>query len=141
MRVDSQNGSISVIGESQRQDVEAQAAITASGNTKDDAEERLSDVVIDCERDPQGRLMVKASFPGKRRSNEGVSYVIRAPSVDGAELWSSNGAIRTLDITGELTARTSNGSVELDVGGAFQGEVRLRTSNGDITVTAKRDRP
>jgi hypothetical protein len=154
LRVESRNGSISVIGEPQRQDVEVLAAITASGGTQEEAAERLAEVVVDCVRDPQSRLTVKARFPGDHRSGDGVTYVVRVPSVEGAELLSSNGAIRVLDTDGELMAHTSNGRIEVtDHGGpvdvatsngnvslsGLSGAARVRTSNGEVSVELAAD--
>jgi hypothetical protein len=60
-----------------------------------------------------------------------VRYEIAAPRQVGANLRTSNGAIRIREIDGPAEAETSNGSVELQGG---TGAVRLRTSNGHITV-------
>jgi DUF4097 and DUF4098 domain-containing protein YvlB len=90
----------------------------------------------------------------ERNCNCGASFVLRVPkkvtldridssngsmrieAIEGpARVSTSNGAIRTWGLKGDLDARTSNGSIEVN---QFQGAASLRTSNGRIRAEGVR---
>lgn len=137
------NGSIEVRRRSGIDEIRVKAKISAS------SDERLDETVVVADPLPNGTLVISVSWPGKRESKEGCSFVIETPDVVSiraktgngsisienlagpADLETSNGAITVKDHDGPVEARTSNGRVELeDVGGL----IVARTSNGRVEV-------
>jgi hypothetical protein len=147
--VEALNGSITLICDGDRRDVEVRAEITTGGQTLELARARLAMAVVECRRDAQGRLLVAARFPSGHSDGDGVSFVVRAPAVGEAELLTSNGAVRVQGVRGELIARTSNGRIDVEdhlgsidaitsnghVVLSLAGPAKVRTSNGGVRVT------
>lgn len=131
--VSTRNGSIDILGSGAGDEIQIEAKIVATGSSQEEADERLSQVKIRCDRDPNSsRLILRASFGDKPRGSDGVSYTVRLPDADGARLSTSNGRIRVEAIHGSLDAATSNGRVEVK---DHDGKVKVRTSNGSVVLT------
>lgn len=94
-------------------------------------------------------LQIRAEKPRRNRVSIGISYEVTVPGQTSVVSQSSSGSIRVMDIEGNVTARTSSGSVRCDnlLGdtatlGTSSGSVRLndvrfntcrlRTSSGSI---------
>ena len=129
--VQSRNGSIQVLGGSAGEEVEVLATIVAGGQTQAEAEDRLQQIVVRCTRDAENRLVIRAEYPDQPRSRDGVSYVVRIPTVDGARLHTSNGSVTAKSLAGALRVNTSNGLIVVH---DHQGAATLETSNGSVRV-------
>ncbi|MAE75472.1 MAG: hypothetical protein CMJ85_01230 [Planctomycetes bacterium] len=132
VEVRSRNGSIKVLGEPSRQDVEVEAKLVAGGRSQEEADARQDEVEVHCARESDDRLLVYAVFPEKRRGRDGASFVIRLPSANGARLNTSNGSITVGSIGGQLVATTRNGRIVVS---SHDGSADLSTSNGRVTVS------
>jgi DUF4097 and DUF4098 domain-containing protein YvlB len=131
IHVTTRNGTIEIVGGAEGPDIVIRATIKMCGMNQAEADDRLDHVTIQCDRDDQERLIVRAVFADKRRSRDGVSYLIRVPDADGAVLLTSNGSVKVRAIAGVLDIQSSNGKIEVD---DHSGKVKARTSNGSITV-------
>ncbi len=133
LRVVAHNGSIQVLAEAGRKDVEVVASIVATGDSQAEADRRVHDIKVHCDRGVDQLLIVRAEFPERRRTRERASFVVRLPSVAGAKLTTSNGSITARSLSGKLEASSSNGTITVD---QHDGAIDVRTSNG--TVSAER---
>jgi hypothetical protein len=92
--------------------------------------ERLSQTRILATRDPDGALFVRVEWPeGGRLGSEGCSFEILTPDARGADIQSTNGAIRIENLGGNAVLRTSNGNITAQ---SHEGGVDASTSNGGI---------
>ena len=133
--VRARNGSVTVVADPNRTDVQIEARLTCAASTVEKAEERLAEAQVKIERRPDRTLFVTAEFPGGDRGNDGATFTIRLPDASGATLRSSNGRIRANGLTGALSIDTSNGRVVLE---DHDGPAEVHTSNGRIHVTNHR---
>ena len=93
-------------------------------------------------------VSIRVARPTERRNNQGARLTIKVPhntqlerivtsnssihaedGVGPTHMRSSNGAIRVVNLRGELEAETSNSAIELE---GVDGNVRVHTSNGHI---------
>ena len=149
---DTSNGEIMVRGVEGAQDVHVVATLRTRGDTLQEAEERLGEIVYHVTQDGQTvRLRYQASDQEKDvRRYSGVSFEVTVPistrvdaetsngaitveTISGSvELDTSNGAIAVLGVIGDVVADTSNGAIVMrDV----TGDVHADTSNGSIDLT------
>lgn len=125
LRVQSVNGALSVKADD-RDDTEIIARLRML------SAERLEATTIDASRDSVNRLTVQAAWPGNgARDNEGCSFTIAVPDVNGVELNTSNGRIGIAGLSGAADLESSNGGIKVN---NHQGDVTARTSNGPITI-------
>lgn len=122
------NGSITIHGA----DI-AQCSLTATIVTRartDEEAQELSDQVEVTLVPSGGRLTAKIEQP-KNLINKSVSvsYDIQLPNQTSLELLTHNGAVRIIDITGDLDATTHNGKVTAE---KVTGTTILKTHNGDV---------
>jgi len=150
---DTLNGEIIVRGVEGAQEVHVVVTLHTRGNTLEEAEQRLDEIVYHVTQDVKTvRLRYQASDQEKDvRRYSGVSFEVTVPistrvdaeTSNGAitvetisgpvELDTSNGAIAVLGVIGDVVADTSNGSIHYE--GTPVGEDNtLHTSNGSITV-------
>ncbi|MDP0499336.1 MAG: DUF4097 family beta strand repeat-containing protein [Verrucomicrobiota bacterium JB022] len=143
LQVETRNGYIEVIrGDTAEVAVEAQVRVRS--------QERLDTVDVMPVDDGQ-RVSLRPLWPdgSSLQRNEGVSFKLVVPGVEGvtletgnghlklqglsgpAALETSNGRIEVREHAGEVSARTSNGSVVVH---EVQGQVDVHTSNGDVEV-------
>jgi hypothetical protein len=122
------NGSITIHGA----DV-AECSLTAKIVTRaatDEEAEELSDQV-EVTLVPSGdRLTAKIDQPTRLiNKSVSVSYEIQLPNQTSLELLTHNGAVRIVDITGDIDATTHNGKVTTE---NVAGTTVLRTHNGSV---------
>lgn len=117
------NGSIT-IGEASRDDVLVRAHVKA-------VTQERADLVEIAGSASSGWLEIRAVWPERRRSNEGVSFVIDAPGGRAVRADTANGAVRITGFAGGAAVETSNGAVRIE---GHDGPIRADTSNGGITV-------
>lgn len=146
---DTSNGEIIVRGVEDAQEVQVVATLRTRGNTLEESEERLDEIVYHVTQDVKTvRLRYQASDQEKDvRCYSGVSFEVTVPistrvaaeTSNGAitievisgpvELDTSNGAITVLGVTGDVVADTSNGAIVMR---EVTGDVHADTSNGSI---------
>ena len=130
LNVNSQNGSIEVIGED-RQDIALEARVEARAGSTSEATSILHEITISTGG------TVEAHGPktfGNR--NWSVSYKLRVPHRLAANLHTLNGSLALTALNGPIRGETTNGSVHFD---SLAGDVHLTTTNGSIQ--AKLDGP
>lgn len=126
LRVTGDNGEISI-----SQSTGSEVAIDAT--IKAQTQERADAVQVIAERGARGELHVYAKWPdGKRRNNEGCSFVIAVPDASKLAINTSNGRITVTGLGGEADLRTSNGRI---IAQNFSGKVNAESSNGAIELT------
>lgn len=136
LHVGTANGSVEVIGDASLTEVAITAEITCSGNSQQEADERLAATVLNIVRDANRTLTIEPVFPDDhRRSGDGASFVIRLPDAHDVDVRTSNGRITVSHVGGELNAATSNGRITVNDHG---GPANLETSNGRIIVDGLR---
>ena len=117
-------------------DVTADPALTGISCVVDlraTTEERLKAVEVLTEASADGRLVFKVKWPGEgRKSPEGASFTIKAPSVNAPVLTTSNGAITLVKATGGATLKSSNGKLVVE---SLDGALKAETSNGAVHAT------
>lgn len=107
--------------------------ITYVVELKATTEERLKAVEVITEASADGRLVFKVKWPGEgRKSPEGASFTIKAPSVNSPTLQTSNGAITLSKGVGDATLKSSNGKITVT---GVEGTLKVDTSNGAISAT------
>lgn len=129
----SSNGAIDVRGVEGQTEVLVTATLTSRGETLDEAQDRVSRIVLRLEQDgDQVSLQYLASEQETDvRRYSGVAFEVTAPMDANLEMDTSNGAIAIQRISGVASADTSNGSVDAE---DFVGELNVDTSNGNITI-------
>jgi len=148
---DTSNGEIIVRGVEGTQGVHVVATLRTRGDTLEEAEERLDEIVYHVTQDVKTvRLRYQAPDQEKDvRRYSGVSFEVTVPistrvdaetsngaitieAVSGRlDLDTSNGAITVLGVTGNVIADTSNGEIEM---WEITGDIRADTSNGRIDL-------
>lgn len=117
-------------------DVSADPALTGIScvvEVKATTEERLKAVEVITEASADGRLVFKVKWPGEgRKSPEGASFTIKAPSVNSPMLQTNNGAITLSKGAGDAVLKTSNGKLTVT---GVDGTLKADTSNGAIFAT------
>ncbi len=130
IRAQTSNGSISLRG-SDTDEVTVRAWKKVRAPSQEAAEEFAQQVQIHVERQENEIHIYKEHPKPPLGIAVSVRYEISCPRAVGANLRTSNGAIRIQEIDGAVEAMTSNGAVELQGG---SGNVSLRTSNGSIVL-------
>jgi len=148
---DTSNGEVVVRGVEGTQEVHVVVTLRTRGDTQEQAEQRLDEIVYHVTQDGQTvRLQYKASEQGKDvRRWSGVGFEVTVPAAtrvdadtsNGAitvetvsgrlDLDTSNGAIAVLEVTGDVIADTSNGAISM---WEITGDVRADTSNGRVEL-------
>ncbi len=148
---DTSNGEVIVRGVEGTQEVHVVATLRTRGDTEEEAEERLDEIVYHVTQDGQTvRLQYKASEQDKDvRRWSGVGFEVTVPvatrvnadtsngaitveTVSGRlDLDTSNGAISVLEVTGDVVADTSNGAISM---WEVTGDVHADTSNGRVEL-------
>jgi hypothetical protein len=129
--VESRNGSVEIVAEEGRSEVQVSAKVTCTGDTAQEAADRSAQACVDVARATDGTLTIKPVFPGGARGNDGASLTIRLPDADGAEVRTSNGRVWVRGLAGKLVVDTSNGPVQIN---NHDGPAVIETSNGAVTV-------
>lgn len=134
VRVQGENGSISVFGEDRR-DVYLEARVTAQAPTAEESQKVLHQVEILT----HGTIEAKGpDTSGWRGRSWSVSYTLRVPrQLAGASLHTSNGPIAVTDLQGAIDLETTNGGLNLRF---VEGNVHARTTNGGIAIALSGNR-
>lgn len=137
-----ENGSVEIVKDAAVTGVQVTAKIRCVAESREVAEARVKVTNILVERGSGGRTGLTVVFPSRAPgavrvqmggvgSDDGASLVVRAASLDGIEVKTSNGSITSGAFTGPARFATSNGSIQVD---GHDGSVELDTSNGSITA-------
>ena len=129
----SSNGAIDVRGVEGQTQVLVTATLTSRGETLDEAQDRVSRIVLRMEQsgDTVSLQYLASEQESEVRRYSGVAFEVTTPVDADIEMDTSNGGITIHRISGVVSADTSNGSVVAD---DFVGELTVDTSNGNITV-------
>lgn len=130
LNVNSQNGSIDIIGED-RQDIALEARVAAHAGSPAEAISILHEITIET-----GGTVEAHGPKTSGNRNWSVSYKLHVPHHLAANLHSLNGSLALAALNGSIRGETTNGSVHLE---NLAGDVRLTTTNG--SVQAKLDGP
>ncbi|MBN1857901.1 DUF4097 family beta strand repeat protein [Candidatus Bipolaricaulota bacterium] len=131
---DSSNGHVSIIGDEAATGVTVVATLRATGDSEQEAEDRLGRIIYLVERQSDRvRILYEADAQDDDvRRHASVDFDITVPTVCDVIADTSNGAITLEATTGTADLETSNGAI--DVYGVF-GDLLLDTSNGRIDVS------
>jgi len=131
--VDTMNGGIDVTGED-RADVALDARVVAWAPTESEANDLLSQVVIDTNNGEIRDHGPHAHFFGGKGYS--VDYTLHVPRHLAADLHTMNGGIDLTRVDGNLHFGTTNGGVTLD---RVSGDVEGHTVNGGLNVSLAGD--
>jgi hypothetical protein len=134
IHVETTNGGIDVTGED-RSDVSLEARVTAWAPSESEANDLLSQVVIDTDNGDLRDHGPHMHF--FNRTGYSVDYHLHVPRHLAAELHTMNGGIDLTRLEGNLRFSTTNGGVTLD---HVSGDVQGHTVNGGLNVTLAGDR-
>lgn len=131
--VESQNGSITLIGSEDAEDITVEARYRAQASSEASANRKLEQMSTDI-RQEGNRLVMRAVF-SSAKVRESISYTVTLPHALLVQAKTSNGSLEATDLSGEVTLNTSNGRITVT---SEQGpqELIARTSNGSITISA-----
>jgi DUF4097 and DUF4098 domain-containing protein YvlB len=134
LTVESRNGSITLVKDASATQMTVSAKIRCSGATKEEADKRAEESKLVVDRQADGAVRVTVSYPPRANgaangSNDGATIEIRAASLTGINLATSNGSIKADGFDGDLKARSSNGAIKI---AGHNGSVQVDTSNGSI---------
>jgi DUF4097 and DUF4098 domain-containing protein YvlB len=129
--VETFNGSLKIHAAEGDRLIRGESKIMASGKTIEDAQARLTQMAwVYSESGNVGRLYL--TRPDHGANNAGGSLKeLALPAGVALDLHSSNGSIRVGRGFADVTARSSNGSLDVET----DGIARLETSNGNIDLT------
>lgn len=145
--VSGENGSVEIIRDPAATTMQISAAIRCSGSTEEKAAERVKATKLVATRDASGRVRVGVEFPPRESavtvvvngdmsaSEDSASIVIRAASLDGVDVTTTNGSIDSGAFSGAAKLSTTNGSIEIK---DHAGPVDARSSNGSIVASGVR---
>ncbi|MGA8528429.1 MAG: DUF4097 family beta strand repeat-containing protein [Acidobacteriaceae bacterium] len=134
MSVETTNGGIDVIGED-RSDVALEARVQTWAPSESEANQLLSDVVIDTTGGEVRDRGPRSHFFG--REGYSVDYHLHVPRHLAAEVHTMNGGIDLTRLDGAIHFETTNGGVNLD---QLAGDVRGETVNGGLNIALAGDR-
>ena len=141
--VTNENGSVEVVKDAAATTMQVTAKIQCVAESREAAEARVKATKLVAERGSDGRVRVHVQFPprvpgvivayasGSYASEDGAAVTIRAANLDGIEVTSSNGSIRSGAFGGTAMFKTSNGSISVD---SHAGPLTMKSSNGSITA-------
>jgi len=142
--VATENGSVELIQDASAVGMQVSAAIRCSGDTIEKAEARVKATTLMAARDADGRVRIAVEFPPREPavtvvfigdyagSSDSASIVIRAASLEGIEVSTTNGSIDVGAFRGNAKLLTSNGSIEVK---DHAGPIEARSSNGAIRAS------
>lgn len=132
--VETTNGGIEVMGED-RSDVSLDARVTAWAPSESEANDLLSQVVIDTDNGEVRDHGPHTHF--FNRTGYSVDYHLHVPRHLAADLHTMNGGIDLTAVDGNLRFDTTNGGVTLD---RVSGSVEGHTVNGGLNISLAGDR-
>jgi hypothetical protein len=133
LEVESQNGSVTLIGSDDVDEITIEARYRAQASSQASANKKLEQMSTDISAEGN-RLVIRAVF-SSTKMHESISYTVTLPSALLVQAKTSNGSLEATDLSGAVTLNTSNGRITVT---SEQGpkELIARTSNGSITVKA-----
>ncbi|NBV65460.1 MAG: hypothetical protein EBR71_13580, partial [Planctomycetes bacterium] len=144
LAVTNENGSVEVVKDAAATTMQVTAKIQCVAESKEAAEARVKATKLIAERGSDGRVRVHVAFPPRvpgvivaytpmsRASEDSAAIAIRAASLDGIEVTSSNGSISSGAFGGTAMFKTSNGSISVE---GHAGPLAMDTSNGSIKAS------
>jgi len=122
--VETFNGSVEVSGWDQQ-------TVDISGAKYGPTQEAADALKVAIDNSPDS-VSIRVTRPLDRRGSMGARFVIKIPRAAYVDrIFTSNGAIRTLDGSGPARLRTSNGEIRVQ---ALHGSLDAQTSNGSIEL-------
>jgi hypothetical protein len=107
--------------------------LTVTGTARATSAERLALIKVVVEQGADGVAMVSVVWPPDgRKGSEGCDLTITVPTVAKVAAKSSNGAITSTGLSGDLVLKTSNGAVTVN---GHTGPLNVDTSNGAIKAS------
>jgi beta-lactamase regulating signal transducer with metallopeptidase domain len=137
LRVDSVNGSITVVRDDAVEAMQVTAVIDGRLPWLGAADRRrlIEGARLVADKDARGSVAVRVVFPeiaAARRQPPAAAITIRTPALAEVRAESINGAIRTEGDLGELSVETTNGAI--DVTGTASA-VKAGTTNGAVLIS------
>ena len=124
LSVETFNGSVEVSGWDQE-------TVDISGAKYAATQEAADALKVAIDNSPDS-VSIRVTRPSDRRGNRGARFVIKIPRAAYLDrIFTSNGAIRTLDGSGPARLRTSNGAIRVQ---ALRGSLDAQTSNSSIEL-------
>ena len=142
--VSGENGSVELIHDPAALTMQVSAVIRCSSDTQEKADARAAAATLTTVADESGKVRVGVEFPPRdpasaigmySGSGDAARIVIRAASLEGIEVSTSNGSIDVGAFRGAAKLSTSNGSIEIK---DHAGPVDARSSNGAIRASGVR---
>lgn len=128
IRIHNANGKTRVVGE-ERGDIQILCRKVARAESNDGVEELLAHIRLLHARGADGSLELETDTPRKWNRRGHLDIELRVPRATAVEIMASNGRITVEGLRSAVTARSSNGAVELcDV----VGDVEVATSNAKV---------
>lgn len=127
-RVHNANGRTRVIGE-ERTDIGVLARKVARAESQAAAQKLLGEIRLLRNRAMDASLELETDVPRKWNRRGHVDLELRVPRGTSIEVVASNGRVGIEGLRGSVTARSSNGSVELS---DVVGDVEIATSNAKV---------
>jgi DUF4097 and DUF4098 domain-containing protein YvlB len=132
--VETFNGEIEVSAGSSGK-VEVVAVKRGSGFSRAEAEGDLENVEVSMTQSGDTiRIVARRTDGAFITGNSGASIRLSAPAAASLELTSSNGALTSIGVSGDVRMDTSNGRIEVRDGA---GRLDVKTSNGAIDIEAE----
>lgn len=138
--VATENGSVELVQDSAATTMRVSVAVRCTAGTVEKAEARVKATRLVAERDADGKVHVAVEFPPRENAaslvhigeSDSASIVIRAASLDGIEVTTTNGSIAVGAFRGTARLSSSNGSITIN---DHAGPVDARSSNGAIRAS------
>lgn len=142
--VTGENGRVELIHDPAATTMQVSAVIRCSSDTQARADARVAAATLTTVKDEGGKVRVSVEFPPRdpavtvlfigdvAGSQDSASIVIRAASLEGIEVSTTNGSIDVGAFRGAAKLSTSNGSIEVK---DHAGPIDARSSNGAIRAS------
>jgi len=142
--VTGENGNVELIQDASATTMQVSAVIRCSSDTQAKADARVAAATLTAVKDEGGKVRVSVEFPPRdpavtvlfigdvAGSQDSASIVIRAASLEGIEVSTTNGSIDVGAFRGAAKLSTSNGSIEVK---DHAGPIDARSSNGAIRAS------
>ncbi|MDX1648486.1 MAG: hypothetical protein R3263_01410, partial [Myxococcota bacterium] len=128
LRIDNANGRTRVTGED-RSDVEVRIHKSARAESEEQAERLVEEIRILAREDGAGELELEVDIPGRWNRRGRADLEVRVPRELKVQVAASNGRLCIEGLRGAVRARSANGAVRVvDV----IGDVEIHTSNAKV---------
>jgi DUF4097 and DUF4098 domain-containing protein YvlB len=126
------NGGIDIVCGVEEGKVAAKVTKRGAGATQEEAEDDLTNVKVQMVQEGDTvRILARRAEDKPNPGNSGASATVEVPTGAVLDLRSSNGALKVVGLTGNVTGKSSNGAIHVKGG---RGTLQLTTSNGPITI-------